>query len=448
MTRASLFRTVFALVALLVVLTARQDCRAEEEPCEPTIGDVEQAATAEAVQDLDGVPQLSLIASVVVPQPIVYGDFLNAEAKFLTDDRLLIWCPGATFIYDIPTAQVLRVHARQSDCVAVVPGDALRILMSDAVRVKLEVGEEIPAGPAFVRIWDVGDDRSIWSQTRFSRRMLSEEKTICWSTTAMAISPDSSTLAAGCHGGEICLWDVKTGTRQWLFRNSVQFVRIETGRPGFTRRVPKPGQDYYSSIEGLQFSSDGTTLAVAEAGGVHVWDVESRTCKRSIRPREQVFMTFAFARSRKEIVVVAYGADSHEDMPSQVVIWDLVTGTRKSPQSVRKQDRNREHQEALQLFSPTQFDRTVTSVAYDQRRSRIATGSRAGPVILWNSKTGNPVATAGQFSTKLSESAQPFADSEFFRQSVIRLAISPSGTRLAASRLYDDRVYVWDLSEL
>jgi hypothetical protein len=195
-----------------------------------------------------------------------------------------------------------------------------------------------------VRIWDVST-----SELKFElpggKRPDGERAAgeIDW-VSAVAFSPDGSTVAAGCVDRTIRLYDAGTG----------QLVRILTGAP--------------AAVWSVAFSPDGKSLASGSGardapGEAQLWDVASGALRRQLKGHGLAVYSVAFSPDGS---IVASGS-----WDKTVSLWDVGTGT------------------LLQRLRP---GHTVYSVAFSRDGGTLAAGGgeekRPGFIWLWNMATG------------------------------------------------------------
>ncbi|HEU0200340.1 MAG TPA: TIR domain-containing protein, partial [Burkholderiaceae bacterium] len=161
---------------------------------------------------------------------------------------------------------------------------------------------------------------------------------------AVAYSPDGQRIAAGDLGGQVWLWDADSGE-------------------------PVPGTTVADggAIRSLAFTPDGKYIVSGGVGGeLNFWDAQ--TAKPLGDPLQgfgEVIFALAISADGQRMVS---GGDAH------LQLW---TSTRNGWTSV-----------ALEGDEPL----TVLAVAFSRDGTRIASGSNAGTVHVWNAKTGTLIA--------------------------------------------------------
>jgi WD40 repeat protein/ferric-dicitrate binding protein FerR (iron transport regulator) len=152
-------------------------------------------------------------------------------------------------------------------------------------------------GPKGVHVQDSGDRRE--------RIVLGErgDPVLC-----LAVSPDGRTVAAGCKGGRIRLWDLQTGRLEATLEGHERDVQslafhpngglLASGsRDGTIRLWSMPTGEavrilagVFNEVRCLTFSPDGATLATGHGGTAILWDVLSGR-QRSILKAHQFAIT-------------------------------------------------------------------------------------------------------------------------------------------------------------
>ena len=157
--------------------------------------------------------------------------------------------------------------------------------------------------------------------------------------TAATVSTDGSLIVAGYYGGDLALWNARSGKLLWSSRKvhksgvrSVAFtkdgsqivstsyitskrddVKIWDARTGKLARIFKTKGD---SGGVARFSPDGKKIAIGSHGGdLDIWDFESQTLLRSL-PHEAVYAA-SFSPDGSRIVTGSV---------KRVTLWDVDTG--------------------------------------------------------------------------------------------------------------------------
>ena len=155
---------------------------------------------------------------------------------------------------------------------------------------------------------------------------------------AVAISPDSHSVAIGQEGGAV-VYDIRTG---------------------------KPTADFSSahgSTQEVDFSPDGKLLAsVSLDGTASIWDVPRRRRRATLAGGAGGVLGFA-VRFSPDGKLLAVG-----DSSGKVVLWDVATGEHDGLPIVGHGD-------------------SVTSVDFDPDGTRLVTASKDGNLRLWDVAT-------------------------------------------------------------
>jgi WD40 repeat protein/uncharacterized caspase-like protein len=195
---------------------------------------------------------------------------------------------------------------------------------------------------------------------------------------SIAFSPDSKSIASGGYGGTCKLWDVATGAE----------LRALPGLQG--------------AVTSLAFSPDGTTLAVAQAKPLKLFDVASGKQLREFvqTSPDEIVMTDAVAYSPDgKTLASASGTKIH--------IWDAATGSK--------------------LRTLEGHDSSVTAVMFSHDGKTLASGSDDNTLKLWDAATWREQRTLKE-------------------ESWIRaVAFSPDDRRVAGGT-YENRIKVWNVA--
>jgi len=205
-------------------------------------------------------------------------------------------------------------------------------------------------------------------------------------TSALAVSPDGASLAAGTGDGRVVLE-----------------ATADHGRPLASLT---PGD---TALYSAQFSPDGTLLAaVGDAGLVHLWDVRDPAAPQPV--------SITAPAANATYYDVTFTPDGTR------VIAGASDGT------VHVITRGADGWSQTQTFPATQG--TVQGVAINPTGTMLATAGSDATVSLWSvSNTGlTPLGAAFKVATT----------------KVTSLAFSPDGSTLAAGST-DDHVYLWDV---
>ncbi|WP_433444940.1 NACHT and WD repeat domain-containing protein [Nonomuraea sp. CA-141351] len=205
--------------------------------------------------------------------------------------------------------------------------------------------------------------------------------------SALAYSPDGTTLVTGDFTGVVRQWDAAAHRPRG---------------PALGR--PDHGRELASIVRRVVFSRDGRSLAVARGKAVRLWDpATSRPLGAPVARQSEAVLDVAFSPDGTTLATVSFDNTAR--------LWSLASG---EPTGVIK-DRN------------TGFN----SIAFSPDGTRIATGGRTGRTVLWDTATRQQVVA-------LQDNGM----------SVRRVAFGPDGRLLAAGgddglvRLADPQVHL------
>jgi WD40 repeat protein len=121
-------------------------------------------------------------------------------------------------------------------------------------------------------------------------------------TSAMAISPDGSVLAAGSYDTDIRIWTTRNGE--------------------LLRRV----QDLPVSMFAMAFTPDGRYLAAAGADRtVYFWDAKTWKLDRKLTGQEEMISAMAFSPDGRLLATGGFN-DITSQHPVSILLWDVTSG--------------------------------------------------------------------------------------------------------------------------
>ncbi|GBD36579.1 hypothetical protein HRbin36_01704 [bacterium HR36] len=168
--------------------------------------------------------------------------------------------------------------------------------------------------------------------------------------SCLAFSPDGQALAVGKGtrelGGELEMWDVKTGGLAWTVHAHV------------------------SGVTSLAFTPDGKLLASGSWDkSVAIWDMETRTEKtRILMVPALVVRSLVFAPDGQTLAIATGPVDPRIRQPGDIRLWDVAS------QAIHTTLRG--HQ------------RAVTSLAYSTDGQTLVSGSADATVRFWDLSSG------------------------------------------------------------
>ncbi|HEV3262748.1 MAG TPA: sigma-70 family RNA polymerase sigma factor [Gemmataceae bacterium] len=128
---------------------------------------------------------------------------------------------------------------------------------------------------------------------------------------AMAFSRDSKLLASTSNGGRVFVWDAATGK---------ELRRLQ---------IPKPNGLIRPRVGPIDFSADGTVLAVASSDGIVLWDIRTGKQRRQFETsvadfREAYDGRIRFSPDGKTLAVA--GSSFKRGLGGEVALVDAATG--------------------------------------------------------------------------------------------------------------------------
>lgn len=176
----------------------------------------------------------------------------------------------------------------------------------------------------------------------------------------------------------------------------------------------------------LDWSAQGNHLATASAdNSVIIWDTTTWKPLTTLKNHSDSVLSVAWSPAPKDRYLASASADN------SIIIWDtlnekLVTSLER-PQEVLNDPGTGT---TIQLSNDNGHTNWVWSVAWSPEGQFLASASVDTTIIIWDTKTWEPLATLKNHS-----------------DSVLSVAWSPQGTHLASASA-DGTVTIWDMSTL
>ena len=246
---------------------------------------------------------------------------------------------------------------------------------------------------------------------------------LLWSSSAkpsarvrsIGYSPDGKTLASGLSGGQIKLWDARSGELRRTLEGhtsdvySVAFapdgntlasgsednaIKLWDARSGALLRTL---EGHTSWVNSVAFAPDGNTLASGSYKTIKLWDAHSGELVRTLEGHTGTVRSVAFAPDGKTLA-----SGSHD---KTIKLWDAHSG------------------ELLRTLEGHTSD--VSSVAFAPDGKTLASGSGDNTIKLWDARSGELLRTL-----------------EGHTNWVNSVAFAPDGKTLASGS-YDNAIKLW-----
>ncbi|WP_323746299.1 protein kinase domain-containing protein [Catenulispora pinisilvae] len=190
-------------------------------------------------------------------------------------DRVLIGnVDDSVRLYDIPSGECVRTLDARGHDIDVTPDGAFAATCSS------DTG---------IRFWDLATGACLHT--------FAEDEHAAWS---VRLSADARALIASVSGGDVKVWDPRSGEHRWTFGGHGGTTSVELSADG--RRALTSGRD------------DGTT---------RLWDLETGRCLLSLERDDRSGNAMCFSRDGRLAALASYKVPTIE-------VWDLEAGRRIS----------------------------------------------------------------------------------------------------------------------
>ena len=199
----------------------------------------------------------------------------------------------------------------------------------------------------------------------------------------------------------------------WLYDTTT--LQVENSRNGEVALLT----GHTGWVLSVAFSPDGNTLASGSHDNtVRLWDARTGTLRHTLTGHTESVLSVAFSPDGNTLA-----SGSHDNI---VRLWDAVTG---------------EHKRTL-----TGHTDKVTSVSFSPDGNKIASGGWDETVRLWDARTGTLIRTLARKSVPSVQDAPTLgrrSHGAYYKDFVYSVAFSPDGNSIASGSR-DGTVRLWD----